>query len=72
MSRICLKRKEMHKKISLFSNPEHFNTENYEVESLADVSNSPISKATVQQDSNHNQRMFEEFKIQYDQLRQTY
>lgn len=71
MSRICLKRKEMQKKLSLCHGGEFFNSENVESDGLTDVSNSPVNIKSVQE-HNNNQRLFEEFKIQYDQLRIAY
>jgi hypothetical protein len=61
----------MQKKLSLCHGGELFNSENVEFDSLTDVSNSPVTVKQVQ-DHNNNQRLFEEFKIQYDQLRTAY
>jgi len=39
---------------------------------LVEISNSSIVSKPVIQDHGANQRLFEEFKIQYDQLRHAY
>jgi hypothetical protein len=64
MSRVCLKKKEIQKKITLCSTGEHFNNENIRLDTLTDVSNTPINKPKAQ-DHSYSLKLLEEFKIQY-------
>lgn len=75
MNRICLKRKEAQRKTSLCTLADQNANENAQFEKqdgLSQISNSPAVAKQIYHEANSNQRMFQEFKIQYDQLRHVY